>query len=269
MLRWRQIRNGIVSVDVGKAHNSEPFYWTTFYYYKGVIIDTGCPHTAEESVTFLSKKGFDIQVVLLTHSHEDHSGGAHLIQERFGVDVYAPPKSAEILLDPPEIPLYRQKVWGQPEPVKVRPLEETMRFGELEFSTLNTPGHSSDHVSFLTGRTLFVGDLIANLTPVIIMKHEDYIDLIDSLRVVLKQDFETAYGGHGSWKRDSVSRNLDNILRMKRDVEALHNKGLTAAQIVEELLSSVSDKVLMMEELSEFEWSRKNLIESLLGHMHT
>jgi len=234
MLRWKQIDNDLVSADVGKAYNAEPFYWTTFYYYRVLIIDTGCPHTAEEAATFLEKRGFDIQAVLSTHSHEDHSGGAHLIQARLGVDVYASRKSAETLLNPPEIPLYRQKVWGQPEPVKAKPLEETMRFGEIEISTLNTPGHSPDHVSLLTGHTLFMGDLVTNPTPVIIMKQEDYIDLIDSLRTILRLDFETAYGGHGSWKKDTVKENLDNVLRLKRNVEALHSKGLSASQIVKE-----------------------------------
>ena len=55
MLRWKQIDEDFVSIDVGKALNGEPYYWTTFYYYKGLIIDTGCPHVAKESVDFLEK----------------------------------------------------------------------------------------------------------------------------------------------------------------------------------------------------------------------
>ncbi len=268
MLRWEQINEDLISVDVGKAYNEEPFYWTTFYCYKGLIIDTGCPHSAEESTSYLEKMRFDIRAVLLTHFHEDHSGGAGLIQERLGVDVFAPRKSVEILADPLEIPMYRQKVWGQPEPVRAKPLERKMRFGQIEISTFDTPGHSFDHVSFLTGDKLFMGDLITNPRPVIIMKQEDYIDLINSLRKVLKLNFETAYGGHGVWNKRSIKETLDNIVNLKKKIEALHDKGLDAAQIVEAVFSNVPEKVLMMEELSEFEWSRKNLVESLLGNMH-
>jgi hypothetical protein len=113
-----------------------------------------------------------------------------------------------------------------------------------------------------------MGDLVANPAPVIIMKQEDYIDLINSLRKVLKLKFKTAYGGHGIWNKNSIIEALNTILKLKKKVENLHEKGLNSSQIVEELFSNVPQKVLSMEELSEFEWSRKNLVESLLGFMH-
>ncbi len=184
------------------------------------------------------------------------------------MDVFAPRKSVEVLADPPEIPMYRQKVWGQPKPVRAKPLEKKMRFGQIEISTLDTPGHSFDHVSFLTGKKLFIGDLITNPKPVVIMRQEDCIDLINSLRTILKLNFETAYGGHGIWNKESIEETLNNIVNLKKKIEALHDKGLDAAQIAVEMFSNVPEKVLMMEELSEFEWSRRNLVESLLGYMH-
>ncbi len=268
MLRWRQIDEDFMAVDVGKAYNEKPFYWTTFYYYKGIIVDTGCPHTAEESLSFLKRVNLEIHAVLLTHFHEDHSGGASLFQDRLKVEIFAPKKAIEILEMAPQIPLYRQTVWGQPKSVTVSPLRERMKFKRTEISVIDTPGHSFDHVSFLAGDKLFIGDLVATPTPVIIMKQEDYTDLIDSLRAVLKLTFTTACGGHGIWSRSSITETLSNILKLKREVEVLHQRGLSSAQIVEELLSDVSQKVLSMEELSEFEWSRENLVDSLLGRMH-
>ena len=43
MLKWKKIGENFISVNVGKEYDGEPYYWTTFYYYKGLIIDTGCP----------------------------------------------------------------------------------------------------------------------------------------------------------------------------------------------------------------------------------
>jgi glyoxylase-like metal-dependent hydrolase (beta-lactamase superfamily II) len=268
MLRWKQIADDFLAVNVGHAYDEKPFYWTAFYYYKGLLIDSGCPHTAVESTRFLEKMNLEIQAVLLTHFHEDHSGGAFLFQEKLEADVFAPMKSIGILAAPPEIPMYRQTVWGQPQPVRAKPLRERMEFGLTEILTYATPGHSFDHVSFLIDDKLFMGDLVANPTPVIIMKQEDYIALIRSLSKVLQLPFETAYGGHGIWPKRLVRNTLRTILKLKGKVEALHKKGLTSTQIVEELFSNVSRKVLSMEEVSEFEWSRKNLVESLLGQMH-
>ncbi|UCH31979.1 MAG: MBL fold metallo-hydrolase [Candidatus Bathyarchaeota archaeon] len=268
MLKWKRLTDNFITIDVARESNGEAFYWTTLYYYKGLVVDTGCPHTAEEAADFLEKMELDVKAVLLSHFHEDHCGGAYSFRKRFSVNVFAPSKSIKIIRNPPEIPQYRQVVWGQPLPVEVKPLKERMKFGELMVTTIDTPGHSFDHVSFLIDDKLFIGDMVTNQNPIIIMKQEDYIDLIDSLRTVLSLEFEAAYGGHGIWDRDSIIRTLANILKLREKVSTLATEGLSAEQIVEKVLSNVPKKVLQIEEQSRFEWSRKNLVESLLGHMH-
>jgi len=268
MLKWKKIDENFISIDVGKEYDGKPYYWTTFYYYRGLIIDSGCPHTAEESARFMEDMKLDVKVVLLTHYHEDHSGGAYLFKKRFDVNVFAPEKSLEILAHPLEIPAYRQVVWGQPKPVEAYPLKRKMTFNHVAINTFETPGHSFDHVSFLAENILFMGDLVTSLTPIIIMKGEEYINLIDSLKMILTQSFETAYGGHGVWDKSGVKTALDNILRLKKKISGLRSDGLSAEQIVEKLFSHVPKKVLFMEEMSECEWSRKNLVESILGIRH-
>jgi glyoxylase-like metal-dependent hydrolase (beta-lactamase superfamily II) len=268
MLKWKKIDKDFLSISVGKEYNGEPYYWTTFYYYKGLIIDTGCPHTAEEAAKFIENMKLSVKAILLTHHHEDHSGGAYLFKERFNVNVFAPKKSMEILVNPQEIPTYRQIVWGQPKPVKIIPFDTKLKIGYLLIRIINTPGHSFDHVSFLIERNLFIGDLIANTNPIIIMKEEDSITVIDSLKTLLKLDFEIAFGGHGVWKKDEVKTTLNNMLKLKRSVETLQHTGLNVEQIVEKIFYNVPKKVLLMEEISGLEWARKNLIESLLGMKH-
>jgi ribonuclease/clavin/mitogillin len=268
MLKWRKIGEDFIAIKAGKEYDEEPYYWTTFYYYKGLIIDTGCPHTANELAKFVDEMKLNVRAVLLTHYHEDHSGGAYLFKDKFNVEVFAPEKSLEILANPPEIPVYRQIVWGQPKPVKATQLKKEMTIENLAIKIIETPGHSFDHVSILIGRKFFIGDLVTNLNPIITMKGEDSIDVISSLKKVLEFEFDEAYSGHGVWNRDEVKNALENTLRLKREVETLWRKGLSIDQIVEKIFPNPPKKVIQMEEVSGGEWSRKNLVEALLGNRH-
>jgi glyoxylase-like metal-dependent hydrolase (beta-lactamase superfamily II) len=159
-------------------------------------------------------------------------------------------------------------VWGQPNPVEASPLQKEMEFDDIAVKTVKTPGHCFDHVSFLIENMLFIGGLITNPTPVITMKEEDAIAILDSLKTVLDLDFETSYGGHGLWVKSEVKKTLDNILKLKERIGMLWDMGLDAGQIVEKVFAEVPKKVLLMEEMSKGEWSRRNLVESILGMKH-
>jgi glyoxylase-like metal-dependent hydrolase (beta-lactamase superfamily II) len=268
MLKWKRIAKDFISISVSTEYDGKPLYWTSFYYYKGLIVDTGCPHTAEEAANFIENMKLSIKAVLLTHYHEDHSGGAHLFKERFDAEVLAPRNSLEILSKPPEIPAYRQMVWGQPKPVSASPLNGKTEFDGVTVVTFETPGHSFDHVSFLTDNLIFTGDLVTNPVPIITMGEEDSLRLIDSLKTIVDLDFEAAYGGHGVWDKSGISETLNNMIELKQKIQMLSRSGLNVEEILREVFMNTPKKVLLMEEMSEGEWSRKNLVESILGIKH-
>jgi len=140
-----------------------------------------------------------------------------------------------------------------------------MTIENLAIKIIETPGHSFDHVSILIGRDFFIGDLVTNPNPIIAMKEEDSKEVISSLKKILKFEFDKAYSGLGVWDRSEVKNTLENTLRLKGKVEALRRKGLSIDQIVERIFPNPPKKVIQMEEVSGGEWSRKNLVESLLG----
>lgn len=268
MLKWKRIARDFISISVSTEYDGKPLYWTSFYYFKGLIVDTGCPNTAEEAASFIGNMKLGIKAVLLTHYHEDHSGGAHLFKERFDAEVFAPRNSLEILSKPPEIPAYRQMVWGQPKPVAASPLKGKTEFDGVTVVTFETPGHSFDHVSFLTDNFMFIGDLVTNPRPVITMMEEDSLRLIDSLKTVVALDFETAYGGHGVWDKSGTKVILNNMVELKQKIQMLSRSGLNVEEILREFFVNTPKRVLLMEEMSGGEWSRRNLVESILGMKH-
>jgi glyoxylase-like metal-dependent hydrolase (beta-lactamase superfamily II) len=265
MLKWKRIAEDFISISVSTEYDRKPLYWTSFYYYKGLIVDTGCRHTAEEAANFIENMKLDVKAVLLTHYHEDHSGGAHLFKERFDAEVFAPRSSLEILSKPPEVPAYRQMVWGQPKPVAASPLKGKTEFDGVTVVTFETPGHSLDHASFLMNNLMFIGDLVTNPAPIITMREEDSLRLIDSLKTVVDLDFEMAYGGHGVWDKSGIRETLSNLVELQQKIQMLSRGGLNVEEILGEVFLSTPKRVLLMEEMSGGEWSRRNLVESLLG----
>lgn len=76
----------IIQIRMKSEVDGAAQYWVSAYLVDGLLIDTGCIHTAEELGRFLESRR--IHLVMNTHHHEDHVGANHLIQKRFRVDIW-------------------------------------------------------------------------------------------------------------------------------------------------------------------------------------
>ena len=75
-----------------------PFF-TSCYYIDGILIDSGAPASVNDLRDFvksISKKQKIIKCII-THAHEDHSGGAHLLNTEFNIPIYAHKKAIPLL----------------------------------------------------------------------------------------------------------------------------------------------------------------------------
>ncbi|MBO8183595.1 MAG: MBL fold metallo-hydrolase [Archaeoglobus sp.] len=247
-------------VSCGNKIGGKVLYWANLYFYRNIMVDSGCSHTAKELRSFLLERNLKPEALLITHYHEDHIGGASVLE----LPVYAGEKTIPLLENPPEIPDYRKIVWGQPEGVSAKTIEGRMNFGEVEVLTIETPGHSFDHVCFLIDDKLFMGDLVGSRKPIICMREENYLEVIQSLEKILKLDFRYAYGGALILSKEEVEENLRYLLELKAKVNELYSSGLEVEEIVERLFGKPPQKVLLMENVSGKEWARENLVRSLI-----
>ena len=151
------------------------------------LIDAGAGIDVKQVLKNVAAEGFrveDISKVLLTHAHADHSGGCAALKAELGVSVLVSSEEADFVrrADEDELGLTFARAAGwyppdyclQPCEVDVE-LEDGQKImvGDLQITTIKTPGHSrgsvcylmegEDTTSLFTGDTVFLRGLISLL----------------------------------------------------------------------------------------------------------
>lgn len=136
-----------------------------------VVIDTGSDDPGHlDAIRAAAEARGGIGLVLLTHSHGDHSKGA----DRLGAEV-------------------------------VLPKEGETHAG---LRTLATPGHAADHVCFLAaGGVCFSGDLVLGLGSTIVPPGGGALAAyMSSLRRLQGEEIELICPGHGPWITEPATK---------------------------------------------------------------
>lgn len=101
------------------------------------------------------------KLILLTHAHFDHIGGAKVISQKHNAKIAIGAGDADALLDG-DINL-SNRFHAKIEPFNADILlkdGDTLKCGDLEFKTIHTPGHTIGGVCYLLGDVLFSGDTL-------------------------------------------------------------------------------------------------------------
>lgn len=123
-----------------------------------VLIDGGLPQSAPMIVASIRKLGFDIEdvsLILVSHVHYDHVGGAAALQRLSGATVLTsqagkmPLVSGRLEDNDPQFSTAAKKTWF-PAIAGVRAVddEEILRLGATEIRALYTPGHTPGGTSW-------------------------------------------------------------------------------------------------------------------------
>lgn len=180
-----------------------------------ILFDAGYRECIPEVLSCVeARAGGELEKLVLTHHHFDHSGGAKAVCDRFGVTAYAHPQ---------EMRLLEEEQPGLP----VLPIREGefVELGKMRLEAILTPGHSPGHLSFWweEERILLGGDnvLLPSTTAVTAPKG-NLGDYLESLEKVKKLAPRLIYPGHGPVIEDPVAR-IDELIehRKKRDAQYL------------------------------------------------
>lgn len=180
-----------------------------------VVIDPGDDAPSHlKAIRAAAEERGGIGLVLLTHSHGDHTAGADRLE-------------AEAIL---------------PEN------------GELHFGlrVLATPGHAEDHVSFVSeAGVCFSGDLVLGLGSTIVPPGGNAMAAyMDSLALLQAQELDLIAPGHGPWITDPAAKLAEyvehRVMRERRLLDALAGGERSRTQLVAIVWDDIPFELLPM-----------------------
>ncbi|MFC0116071.1 MBL fold metallo-hydrolase [Kibdelosporangium aridum] len=204
-----------------------------------IVVDPGyedIPH-----LTRVADTG-PIALILVTHHHEDHVGGAPRLAELTGAPIRA----------------FDRKLCRDADPVSHG---EVVTAAGLELTVLHTPGHTDDSICFQLDDAVLTGDTILGRGTTVISSLGHYLDTLRLLRTI---PGVTALPGHGEELPDLAAVASEYLAHREERLDqvraALEQLGpdATARQVVEVVYADV-DKSLW----EPAEWSVRAQLEYL------
>ena len=212
------------------------YYQTAAYWVDGLLIDTGCAHTAPQFTAAL--RSLDVSQVTNTHSHEDHIGANASVQEGFGCPILAHAEALPILANPRLQPLqpYRRIFWGWPQPSQGTVIGERVQTERFTFQVIHTPGHSPDHICLFEPERgwLFSGDAYIGGKDRALREGYDIHGIMASLKALCELPVRMIFSGSGTVRGEGqrhLEAKLQYLEELGERILSLHKQGLSPARI--------------------------------------
>lgn len=228
----------VTAFEVALAPLGKPLKSVYIFHVDSLLVDTGPYHLRKKVVSMLNFS--KIEKILLTHHHEDHSGNAALLSNRCKTEVYLHPYGVAKLSKGFNILPYQHLLFGKAPSVQAEICPEIIEGDNITIRAIHTPGHSKDHTVYLVEEEgwLFTGDLYVGEKIRFFRVDENIHQQIDSLRKILKLDFDTLYCSHRAHLpngRTLLKRKLDYLEGFREKVQALHQNGSPEKEIIKRL----------------------------------
>ncbi len=229
----------------------------------GILIDTGAAALLEQFKPFFSE--IDVDKIVLTHYHEDHSGCVQYLQQNYNLPVYMSDIRRLECMEKADYPLYRKLFWGSRPRFSALAIGQQFLSRTSSWSVIETPGHTNDHLAFLNETTgqLFTGDLFVSPKTKVVLKEESIPQIISSIEKVLTYDFDEMYCNHAGFVkngRQALKLKHEYLLELTNQIEMMNEKGLTIKEINHQLFP----KKYPITRVSIGEWDSAHIVSSVL-----
>ena len=186
------------------------------------FVDAGCGRSVDKLMDNIYSCGImpeQIEYLLITHCHFDHTGGVKALKEKFQFQIIAHELEARFL-EEGDNEVTAASWYGtsiQPFSIdrKLSKAQEDIDLGGRLIKAIHTPGHSPGSVVYLTEseglKVLFGQDVHGPLDPALLSNREDYMH---SLKLLLSLEADILCEGHfGVYKgKEEVAKFIKSFL---------------------------------------------------------
>lgn len=230
------------------AGNAGPFTATgTCSYIVGhgrvAVIDPGPDDPIHVDALLADLSGETVSVIVVTHTHRDHSPGARLLAARTGARIVGcgPHRAARALADG-EVPVLDASADREHAPERVMAEGDSVSGPGWTLVAVETPGHTMNHLAFALPETgaLFSGDHVMAWSTTIVAPPDGemraYMASLDKLR---RRAESTYWPGHGGPVRDPA-RFVRGLAGHRRQREAAIRARLAAGdRLIPEIVAAI------------------------------
>lgn len=247
------------------ANNPGPFtFFGTNTYLLGIrrliCVDPGPAATDHIDAILKAASGAEIEAILVTHTHVDHSPGARLLKKRTGAPIVGcgPHEAARALGNNEINPLDAS---GDKDHRPDRQLFDGDVFtaSEFQLETIATPGHTANHLCFAlqgTDHLLSADHVMGWSTSVVAPPDGNMRAYMASIDTLLGRDEDVYLPGHGGLVRSARAYVHDlkqhRLAREQAILEQLRDGEKTIPDIVRVLYAAVDPTLHPAAGLSVF-----------------
>jgi glyoxylase-like metal-dependent hydrolase (beta-lactamase superfamily II) len=262
----------------------KPFFTSSFLV-DGLLIDAGAPASVDDLKNFLSSLPPEkrVKLCVITHTHEDHCGGASMLQREFNIPIYAPKKTIPRLLEEHTYPFYRQITWGEKrESVSALKLPSVIHSGSgaYQFEIFPMPGHDPHQIALIEKNQewAFVADGVQPKYKMIFGASSEIQEDISVIYNSIKRLYQTTnnfnelkifISGHGLYKgRKFLRKRLHEIKNLHQKVHAIYQEESrnydTERKVLRKVLRRIFRRETVIGKMTKGDLSCMSLVKSLL-----
>ena len=259
-----------------------PFF-TSCYFIDGFLIDSGAPASENDLRDFVKQlmRSQKIEKCIITHTHEDHSGGAYMLQNEFNIPIYADEKALALLKKESRYPQYRQLAWGEMrKAVKAQKIQKEIKTFKQKFTfeIFPMPGHAPELITLIekSQEWAFVSDAVQPRYRMLFGHNsdiqEDISQIFSSLVNLLEyttsfNDLKIFIAGHGVYSRSLLEQKIEKITDLHLKVHNLYLKyskeSDEKSKILRKILKAIFRRETVIGKMTNGDLSVMNLIKSL------